>query len=313
MKLSICTDSMGNLSYTEMLDKVVDLGLEGVEMTGGGWSPGPHVPTAELLADKGKLKAFAKELEARGLEIAALNVSGNPLDPGALGEKHRRDTDMTIRLAGELGVKKIVMMSGLPPAAPGDKIPNWIIYTVSWPPTLQNALDYQWNDVAIPYWEGLVKLSDEVGVDKFALENFHSMLVWNPETLFRLRDAVGEKVGLNLDPSHLFWKGADPIASARALGPAIHHLHGKDARIERGLADVNGLLETKVVEDTKNRAWNYVAVGAGHDLQWWKEFFSVCRMEGYNDWVSLEMEDLTMSVEAGIQTSVDALKQTISR
>ncbi len=313
MKLSICTDSMGNLSYTDMLDRCVELGLEGVEMTGGGWSPAPHVPTEELLADKGKLKAFAKELEARGLEIAALNVSGNPLDPGALGEKHRKDTDMTIRLAGELGVKKIVMMSGLPPAAPGDSIPNWITYTVSWPPTLQDALNYQWNDVAIPYWEQLVKLSDEVGVDKFALENFSSMLVWNPETLFRLRDAVGPKVGLNLDPSHLFWKGADPIASARALGPAIHHLHGKDARIERGLAEVNGLLETKVVEDTVNRAWNYVAVGAGHDLQWWKEFFSVCRMMGYNDWVSLEMEDLTMSVEAGIEGSVAALQQTISR
>ena len=313
MKLSICTDVMGNLGFTEMLDKCVRLELEGIEMTGGGWSSAPHVRAAELLADKGKLKAFAKEIETRGLSIAALNCSGNPLDPGALGTRHKADTELTVRLAGELGVNKVVMMSGLPPAAPGDRIPNWITYTVSWPPTLLDALEYQWNDVAIPYWEGLVKLSDEVGVDRFALENFSSMLVWNPETLFRLRDAVGPKVGLNLDPSHLFWKGADPIAAARALGPAIHHVHGKDARIERGLADANGLLETKPVEDTANRAWNYVAVGAGHDLQWWKEFFSVVRMVGYNDWVSLEMEDLTMSVEAGIQSSVDALRQSISR
>ena len=44
-----------------------------------------------------------------------------------------------------------------------------------------------------------------------------------------------------------------------------------------------------------------------------KEFFSVVRMQGYNGWVSLEMEDFTMSVEAGIQSSVDALKATISR
>jgi sugar phosphate isomerase/epimerase len=313
MKLSICTDVLGNLSFTEMLDKCVELGLEGVEMTGGGWSSAPHLRTEELLADQGKRRALLKEIAARGLGIAALNCSGNPLDPGELGAKHKKDTELTIRLAGELGVKKIVMMSGLPPAAPGDKIPNWITYTVSWPPSLKDALDYQWNDVAIPYWHGLVKLSDAVGVEKFALENFSSMLVWNPETLFRLRTAAGPKIGLNLDPSHLFWKGADPIAAARALGPAIHHVHGKDARIERGLADVNGLLETKVVENTVNRAWNYVAVGAGHDLQWWKEFFSVVRMLGYNDWVSLEMEDLTMSVEAGIRSSVDALKATISR
>ena len=313
MKLSICTDCMGNLSFTEMLDQCVALGIEGVEMTGGGWSPAPHVRAEELLADAGKRKIFLREIEARGLGIAALNCSGNPLDPGALGARHREDTERTIRLAGELGVKKIVMMSGLPPAAPGDRIPNWITYTVSWPPTLKDALDYQWNLVAIPYWEGLIRLADEAGVEKFALENFSSMLVWNPETLFRLRNAVGPKVGLNLDPSHLFWMGADPIAAARALGPAIHHVHGKDARIERGLANVNGLLETKVIEDTANRAWNYVAVGAGHDLQWWKEFFSVVRMLGYNDWVSLEMEDLTMSVEAGIRSSVDALKATISR
>ncbi len=313
MKLSLCTDCMGNLSFTDMLDRCAALGVEGVEMTGGGWSPAPHVRAEELLADGAKRAAFVKEISARGLAIAALNCSGNPLDPGALGAKHRVDAERTIRLAGALGVKKIVMMSGLPPAAPGDTIPNWITYTISWPAWLKDALDYQWNEVAIPYWQGLVRLAEEVGVEKFALENFSSMLVWNPETLFRLRDAVGPKVGLNLDPSHLFWMGADPIASARALGPAIHHVHGKDARIERGLAAANGLLETKIVEDTANRAWNYVAVGAGHDLQWWKEFFSVVRMLGYNDWVSLEMEDLTMSVDAGIQSSLDALKATLSR
>jgi sugar phosphate isomerase/epimerase len=139
------------------------------------------------------------------------------------------------------------------------------------------------------------------------------MLVWNPETLFRLRNEVGPKVGMNLDPSHLVWMGADPIVSARALGEAIHHCHGKDTRIERGLADVNGLLELREVTDVTNRTWNHVAVGAGHDLQWWKEFFSVVRMTGYDDWVSLEMEDFTMSTEAGIQTSVDALKATLSR
>jgi sugar phosphate isomerase/epimerase len=138
-------------------------------------------------------------------------------------------------------------------------------------------------------------------------------LVWNPETLLRLRNAVGRKVGLNLDPSHLMWMGADPIASARALGSAIHHCHGKDTRIERGLADVNGLLELKDLNDVASRTWNYVAVGAGHDLQWWTEFFSVVRMVGYNGWVGLEMEDFTMSTDGGIRTSVDALQATISR
>lgn len=91
--------------------------------------------------------------------------------------------------------------------------------------------------------------ADTCGVERFALENFSAMLVWNPETLFRLRAAVGPMVGLNLDPSHLIWMGADPIAVARALGPAIHHVHGKDVRLERGVVEVNGLLETKPIDD----------------------------------------------------------------
>ncbi|WP_280546786.1 sugar phosphate isomerase/epimerase [Halomonas sp. 11-S5] len=313
MKLSICTDAMGDLSFTEMLDKCVALGVEGIEMTGGGWSPAPHFRADELLADKSLLKKKLNEIEARGLEIAALNCSGNPLDPGALGERHRKEIEQTFRLAGEIGVKKIVTMSGLPAAAPGDSVPNWLVYTKSWPEEMPERDRYQWEDCAFPYWHRLVKLSKEVGVDKIALENFSAMLVWNPETLFRLRNEVGPMVGMNLDPSHLFWKGACPIAAARALGDAIHHVHGKDTRIERGLADVNGLLELREVTDVANRAWNYVAVGAGHDLQWWKEFFSVVRMLGYNDWVSLEMEDFTMSTEAGIQSSIDALQQTISK
>ena len=248
MKLSICTDVMGDLSFTDMLDKCVKLGVEGIEMTGGGWSRAPHFRADRLLADKGALKAALKEIEARGLEIAALNCSANPLDPGPMGERHRKEMEETIRLAGEIGVKTVVTMSGLPAAAPGDSVPNWLVYTKSWPDEMPERDRYQWEDCAFPLWHGLVKLADEVGVEKYALENFSAMLVWNPETLFRLRDEVGPKVGMNLDPSHLFWMGADPIAVARALGPAIHHCHGKDTRIERGLADVNGLLELKDVD-----------------------------------------------------------------
>ncbi|TYL48820.1 sugar phosphate isomerase/epimerase family protein [Marinomonas sp. IMCC 4694] len=313
MKLSFCTDSLGHLSFEDMLDTLQSMNVEGVELTTGGWSSAPHLNMEELLASEEKRKQYLAAIESHGLEIAALNVSGNPLDPGTLGKHHREVTHNTMILAGLLGVKKIVMMSGLPAASPNDEVPNWITYTVSWPPILKERLDYQWNDVAIPYWKDLVVHAKSNGVEKIALENFSSMLVWNPETLFRLRNAVDPMIGLNLDPSHLIWMGADPIAAARALGPAIHHCHGKDVRLERGLVDINGLLETKPVEDTANRAWNYVAVGCGQDLQWWKAFFSVVRMSGYNDWVSLEMEDLTMSVEAGVKTSIDALHASLSR
>lgn len=313
MKLALCTDVLAGLAFPEMLDRVKQYGIEGVEMTAGGWSPCPHVKTEELLASPAALAAFRGELEKRGMEIVALNCSGNPLAPGALGEKHTASSYRTVELAAKLGVKKIVMMSGLPGGGPDDKIPNWITSTVSWPDYMPGVIDYQWNEVAIPWWQVFTRHAAEHGIEQIALEEFPSQLVYNPSTLLRLREAVGDIIGMNLDPSHLIAMGADPIAAARKLEGVIYHVHGKDARIERGLADVDGLLEYQPVTQTKTRTWNYVAVGCGQDLKWWKEFFSVLRMTGYNGYVSLEMEDLTMSVEAGLRTSIDALNATLSQ
>ncbi|WP_448957688.1 sugar phosphate isomerase/epimerase family protein [Klebsiella michiganensis] len=313
MKLALCTDVLAGLAFPEMLDRVKQYGIEGVEMTAGGWSPCPHVKTEELLASPAALAAFRGELEKRGMEIVALNCSGNPLAPGALGEKHTASSYRTVELAAKLGVKKIVMMSGLPGGGPDDKIPNWITSTVSWPDYMPGVIDYQWNEVAIPWWQAFTRHAAEHGIEQIALEEFPSQLVYNPSTLLRLREAVGDIIGMNLEPSHLIAMGADPIAAARKLEGVIYHVHGKDARIERGLADVDGLLEYQPVTQTKTRTWNYVAVGCGQDLKWWKEFFSVLRMTGYNGYVSLEMEDLTMSVEAGLRTSIDALNATLSQ
>ena len=313
MKLALCTDVLAGLAFPEMLDRVKQYGIEGVEMTAGGWSPCPHVKTEELLASPAALAAFRGELEKRGMEIVALNCSGNPLAPGALGEKHTASSYRTVELAAKLGVKKIVMMSGLPGGGPDDKIPNWITSTVSWPDYMPGVIDYQWNEVAIPWWQAFTRHAAEHGIEQIALEEFPSQLVYNPSTLLRLREAAGDIIGMNLDPSHLIAMGADPIAAARKLEGVIYHVHGKDARIERGLADVDGLLEYQPVTQTKTRTWNYVAVGCGQDLKWWKEFFSVLRMTGYNGYVSLEMEDLTMSVEAGLRTSIDALNATLSQ
>ena len=178
-----------------------------------------------------------------------------------------------------------------------------------------DAVKYQW-EVAAKWWREYTQFARDNGVEKIAIEEFPCQLVYNVRGLRELIEVTGKNgamLGMNLDPSHLMIQGADPIAAARALGEKIFYIHGKDARIERGLADVDGLLENLPVDMSCERTWNYVAVGCGKDLKWWKEFFSVARMMGYNGYVSLEMEDLTMSVEAGLETSIDALKATISR
>lgn len=315
MYLSICTGVYGDCSYPEMLDKVKAHGLNYVEICVGGWGPTPHGFATELINDDGKLEEFKAELKKRDMKISALNCSGNPLCPGKLGKKHSDTAYDTVTLAGKLGIKTVVMMSGLPAAAPEDKIPNWILSTQSLPcddPYLIEAYRYQWEDVAIPWWKKFAGHCKKNGV-RIAIEEFPGQLVYNVSTFKRLRKEIGETIGINLDPSHLMAFGAEPIASVRALGDMIYYVHGKDARIERGLSDIDGLLDNSRVEDVKNRTWNYVAVGCGHDLKWWKEFFSVLSMVGYDGVVSLEMEDLTMSVEAGVTTSIDALQATISK
>ena len=312
MKLAICTDVYADLSFPEMLDKVKSLGLDAVEMTAGGWGARAHVNTQELLSDETKLQEFQAELEKRGMRISALNTSCNPTWPSETGEQYAKSMYDCATLAGKLGVKKIVAMAGLPAGSPEDRTPNWITSTVSWPDFMAPAYEYQW-EVTIKFWKEYADHCKACGVEQIAIEEFPGTMVWSASTLLKLREAVGPMIGMNLDPSHMMILGADPIAAARALKGCIFHVHGKDARIERGLADIDGLLEPRPVEDSADRTWNYVAVGCGKDLQWWKEFFSVVHMMGYNGDVSLEMEDLTMTVEAGVETSIDALKATISQ
>lgn len=311
MKLSYYTDSLAHLSLEEVLQRITQQGVYHIELATGGWSPAPHLNLTELLTSKTAVLKLQNLLATYQVEIVALNCSGNPLDPRDIGKQHREITINTFKLAEILGVKKIVMMSGLPPATPRDTMPNWITTTMSWPPELKEGLTYQWEEIAIPYWRELVPIAKQHGIEKIALENHGTQLVYNPETLLKLRHAVDPIIGMNLDPSHMFWMGGDPIQSARKLTGAIHHMHGKDLRIEEGPAALNTILETKDIYDTKNRAWNYVAVGHGHDLQWWKSFFSVVRMCGYDDFVSLEMEDFTMSPEDGVNISIKALQQVV--
>lgn len=312
MQLALCTDVLADLSFPDMLDKVKSYGIDAVEMTAGGWGARKHVNTAELLADDAKLEAFQAELSKRGMRISALNTSCNPTWPSKTGEEYAKSMYDCATLAGKLGVKKLVAMAGLPAGAPGDTTPNWIVSTVSWPDFMAPAYEYQW-EVTIKFWKEFAAHCEKCGVEQIAIEEFPGTMVWSASTLLKLRAAVGPIIGINLDPSHMMVLGADPIAAARALKGCIYHVHGKDARIERGLSDVDGILEPRPVTETADRVWNYVAVGCGQDLKWWKEFFSVLSMLGYHGDVSLEMEDLTMSVEAGLQTSIDALNATISK
>jgi sugar phosphate isomerase/epimerase len=308
MRIGLVTDGLPALPFEDLLHTAAELGIETLEFGCGNWSPAPHLSLADLLAFRSARDTFLGRIKDHGLAISALNCSGNPLHPGERGAAHRAVTSDTIRLAGMLGVRRVVMMSGCP-GGPGDASANWV--TTAWPPEAAHVLEFQWSEQVIPYWRGLAAEARTAGVEHLCLELHGQQNVFNVRTLFRLREAVGPVVGANLDPSHLFWMGADPLAAVNALGEAIYHVHAKDTRINPSVAAVHGLLDVTPNDRVSERAWSYVTLGDGHDPAWWRTFCEALRAAGYDDVLSIEHEDLALPSLEGIRRSVDVLRDAI--
>jgi sugar phosphate isomerase/epimerase len=294
-----------------MLDTCVDMKIEGLELGAGAYSVAPHLPVDELLASEDARKKYLEAIEKRGMKIVAFNCSGNPVWPGEIGDRHRADFDKACDLAKLMGVTTMVAQSGLPAATPEDKMPNWITHT--FPPVNSEILDYQWG-VTIEYWKRAAKKAQDCGITKIALENHPNNLVFSVSTIRKLRDAVGPIIGLNLDPSHMFFMGGDPIMVATELckDDCILHVHGKDSRINPLLKGWEAIEQHGYDDDAHLRAWNYVAVGYGHDQLWWKTFFSELVAGGYCGPVSIEVEDPLMpNNEIAIRKSAEFLLDTM--
>ena len=311
MQIGLLTDSLSTMTRAEALEVAAGLGIETVEIglggTHGGWSPAPHADLAALLADPAARAALRRDVTSRGLRLEAFNAAGNPLHP-VDGARDDRVLRGALQLAEDLEVGTVVTMSGLP-AAPGDRFPAWI--TTVWPPENLRLLDHQWT-VAVDYWGGLAADAQRRGV-RVAVEMHANQLVYNVPGLLRLREAVGDTVGANFDPSHLIWMGADPITAITALPGAIHHVHAKDTRIEDRAA-VTSRLETVPNERPAERAWNYVAVGTGHPdgIAFWTSFAETLRSAGYDGPLSIENEDYTLSQRESVALAVGTLRNALA-
>jgi sugar phosphate isomerase/epimerase len=309
MKLGFVSDSLGGLSFEALLDHAVRLGVSGVEVNTGGWSTAPHFDLKELKSSNTAQKTFLKAFADRGLEVISLNANGNPLHPtdAAQGECLRD----TIRIAGDMGIKTVCTMSGLPAGSAADKMPNWIVS--SWPPETQAILKYQWEDVLLPFWADIVSLAKQYGVERIALELHGNQCVYNVPSLLKLRKAVGPVVGANLDPSHLFWMGADPLVAAEALGDALFHVHAKDTLLNSPVQATTSLLENGSLMNIPARAWSYITLGFGHGEEWWRQFCYRLKMAGYDGWLSIEHEDVMLNSLEGLEKSVALLGSVMPR
>lgn len=314
MKLGVFTVLYQDLPFEQMLDKVAEMGLETIELGTGMYPGDKHCNTSELLEDKQRLRDFKRAIEDRNLSISALSFHGNPLHPQEATAKDSHDRwRRTVELAEQLEVPIVTGFSGCPGDSKDAKYPNWV--TCSWPSEYSELLEWQWNEVVTPYWQTEAAFAKSHGVERIAFEMHPGFVVYNPETLLKLRERVGKIIGANIDPSHLFWQGIDPVEAIRELGKedAVYYMHAKDTYLDKHNINVNGVLDTKHYGEVANRSWTFRTVGYGQDEKVWRDIISMLRTVGYDYVLSIEHEDMLASTDEGLKKAITFLKQKIFR
>jgi sugar phosphate isomerase/epimerase len=310
MRVGVFTPLLSQLPLAAVLKKLSVLQINTVELATGNY-PGDAHCKLSMLEDVAALAEFQKILSDHGAKISALSCHGNALHPDKDRAKHDRDVSRkTILLAEKLGVPMMVDFSGCPGDSPNATAPNWV--TCPWPPDYLKVLDWQWNEVVAPYWVEHAKFAADHGV-KIAVEMHPGFVVYNPETMLRLRSIAGPNVGCNYDPSHLFWQNIDPIAAVRVLQDAIFHVHAKDTQVYSANLPRTGVLDTKPYTQERDRSWIFRTCGYGHGAEWWSELISTLRMFGYDYVLSIEHEDSLLSPEEGLTKAANFLNGIVIR
>ena len=317
MKLGVYNAILHDRSLPEALKVIADLGLGAIEINTGGFLPATHVPTMDdILVSDAARDDFLAIFEGTGVVIGGLNCNGNPLHPNpVIGDKHGEDVKRSIRLANRLGQHRVVTMSGLPGSEPSALHANWVVN--AWNSDALDVLDYQWG-VAGAYWTEVDKLARDMDV-KVALELHPQNLVFNPASMRELVKRTGvTNIGVELDASHLFWQQMDPVAVVENLGPLVFHSAAKDVRVNPHAA-IEGVLDNSfrrlgadeprtnlggdewANEWPNPAAWDFVAVGKGHDAQYWAEFLKALYEVDPNMFVIIEHEDTSLGRIEGLE------------
>jgi sugar phosphate isomerase/epimerase len=324
MKLGVYTAVLHDKPVEEAVQTIGDLGLTSAEINSGGFLPPVHLPIEAIRSSQGARDDYLGHFAEVGVELTALNCNGNPLHPDPeVRSKHGQDVIDAIEIAALLGVRRVVTMSGLPGTDPAATLPSWSV--LAWESSTLLAMDYQWNEVAIPYWKDIQARAAAADV-KVALEMHPHNLVYNPATMERLATEINAThVGAEMDPSHLFWQGIDPVLAVRSLGDLVYNAAAKDTRINAA-AKINGVLDNRhgyvdPSEDgalllggkytlsrwPENPSWDFVAVGRGHDVEYWAEFLRALAEIDPDMAVNIEHEDQELGQMEGLKVAAETL------
>lgn len=310
MKLGVMNPVLASMDFETALKYLNSLDVRAIEIGAGGYPGKAHLDPETLLSSPENVDAYKALLKKYDVEISAISCHGNPLHPQKeIAEKFDREFRGAILAAEALGVDTVIGFSGCPGDCEDSKYPNWVV--CPWPNDNLTILKWQWQEKVIPYWTEMAAFAKAHGIKKIAFEMHPSFVVYNPETLLRLRAAVGDIIGANFDPSHLYWQGIDPSAAIMELKGAIYHFHAKDTLIDRRNTEVNGVLDTKSYSRISERSWVFRTVGYGHDRLEWNRMISALRTIGYDGAISIEHEDGLMSQREGLEKAVAFLKSVL--
>jgi sugar phosphate isomerase/epimerase len=310
LKLGVFNPILYHKTFDECLRTCQELGLDAIEIACANYTGTTHCDAKKLLEDPNELNSFKKKIQDSGLLVSALSCHGNPLHPSEeISKAHREGQRNAILLATKLGVDRIVCFSGCPGDSDSSKYPNWI--TSAWPEDYPKVLEWQWKEKVIPFWQKEAEFAEKNGIDKICIEMHPGFVVYNPETMLKLRENAGKIIGANFDPSHMFWLGIDPCAAIRELSGTIFHFHAKDTYLDRQNIMINGVVDAKKYIFLNQRSWYFRSVGYGHDAIVWKDMMSALRLADYDHVVSIEHEDALLSREEGLRKAVEFMKQVL--
>ena len=314
MKIGVFSDSLAKLPRREMFAWCAERGITDVELGVGAWGPWPrpHLDLATIGERKERDK-LAGELKEHGLRLAAVNGAGNLLHPDPV---KRKDAQTRFRAAVDLavafGVKRVVTMSGCP-AGPGGGglgiFPCWATSADD-----ERLFDWQMENEIGPFWrqtsDWLAKEAPEVMV---CLEMHAGLTVFNAASFEVLTGYVGRNIGLNMDPSHFWWQGIDPLTVVEAFGDRIGWMHGKDTLLYPERIRQHGVLHFAPPSDPSKAPWHFAPVGEGRADAEWTALINAVRKAGYDDVISIEHEDPRYDGEEGTSRSIAGLRRALGQ
>lgn len=310
MKLSVFNPILADMDLDSALKYLSDLGVNSLELGCGGFPGTAHADSQKLINDPIALKKLKETFANNNFSICALSTHSNPVHPNKeIANKANTDFENCCILAQKLGVETIITFSGCPGDCVNSLYPNWV--TCPWPDDFLTVLDYQWEEVLIPYWKKAAEFANNHGVKRIALEMHPGFCVYNPETLIKLRNAVGDIIGANFDPSHLIWQGINPAQAIKYLGNAIYHFHAKDTKIDEFNTMINGVLDTKHYTQELKRSWIFRTVGYGLAEDEWRDMMSALSAINYDFGISIEHEDSLMTAKEGLEKAIKFMQSVM--